>query len=112
MNLLFQDGGLQLGEADGRVYFVDGGKAYWLSDYPGEPCLYVKGPGGVLMTVHQSFTVDQLCRAARHGGTMTMITGDEYDVRGVLLLLRKAVGLGMDSDQDHAKPDQDYGAWT
>lgn len=97
MNLLFQDGGLLLGEADGRVYFVDGGKSYWLSDYPGEPCLYVKGPDGVLMTVHQSFTVDQLCRAARRGGTMTMITGDEYDIRGVLMLLKKAVGLGMDS---------------
>ena len=51
----------------------------------------------MMVTVHNSFTLEQLCRAIEANGSMTMVTGDDYDVAGVFRLLRKAIELSMES---------------
>jgi hypothetical protein len=41
--------------------------------------------------------MDELCRAAKTNGTIKMITGDEYDMHGICMLLRKALTLSKES---------------
>ena len=90
---IYQEGDLLLGEAEGKMYLFRGGDAYWLSDYPFEPCLYIKAFDGSMTVIHHALTVDELRRAARTNGSIAMITGDEYDVRGLCSLLLKAIDL-------------------
>ena len=96
LNVIFQEGDLCLGEAAGRTYLVDGERSVLLSDHPYEPCLYVKSSDGAMMTVHHAFTVEELRRTAQEGRSIRMITGNEYDIRGVCRLLLKALELGRD----------------
>ena len=93
LEAIYQEGDLLLGEAEGKMYLYRGRDAYWLSDYPFEPCLYVKAFDGAMTVIHHAFTVEDLRRAARTDGAITMITGDEYDVRGICRLLLKAIDL-------------------
>ena len=95
--LLFLDGDLLLGKVGEEYYLYQGEQSFQLSDHPYEPCLYVKSAQGSTITVHNSFTLDELCRVAKTNGTVRMITGDEYDMRGVCMLLRKALALSMES---------------
>ena len=90
---IYCDDNILFGTTDERHYLVRNGEAYRLSDYPYEPCLYIKGPD-MMMTIHNSFTVDQLYRAVETGGSMTMVTGNEYDASGIFRLLAKAIDLG------------------
>ena len=96
LNVIYQEGDLFLGDADGRTYLLDGGRSFWLSDHPYEPCLYIKSSDGTMMTIHHAFTVGELHRAAQGGGSIRMITGNEHDIRGVCQLLLKTVELGRD----------------
>ena len=96
LNVIFQEGDLCLGDVDERTYLLDGERSFWLSDHPYEPCLYVKTSDGAMMTVHHAFTVEELCRAAKEDSIIRMITGNEYDIRGVCRLLLKAVELSRD----------------
>ena len=95
--IFYRDGNVAFGETDGKYYLTVGEKSYWLSDYPFVPDLYIKGPEGLMTMIHNSFTVAQLRSVATEGGTMTMVTGDTYDTKGIIRLLLKAIEIGMDS---------------
>ena len=101
LNVLYRDGGILLGEADGKYYYVMDNNTYLLSDYPFEPCLYIKGPGKLKVTVHHAFTVKELDHAARTGSFVTMVTGNEYDIGGLLGLIRKAIELSRETVDIH-----------
>lgn len=94
---IYQEGGTLLGEADGKHWLVMDEKTFRLSDYLYEPCLYIKDPDGRMVTIHHSFTVSELCNAAQTNSSVMMISGNEYDIRGMLMLIRKAVELSRES---------------
>lgn len=98
MSILYRDGDFLLGLSGGKYYLSTGERSYRLSsDLYFEPCLYIKGPDGFYITIRHTFTLDELCRVARTNGSMEMITGDEYDMQGICMLLRKALTLSMES---------------
>lgn len=97
LETIYQDGDLLLGEYEGQYYLFRGEQSCRLSDHPYEPCLYIKTTQGIYITVHNSFTLDELCRAAKTNGTIGMVTGNEYDMRGICMLLRKALDLSKES---------------
>ena len=97
LETIYQDGDLLLGKYEGQYYLFKGEQPYLLAGHPYEPCLYIKAAQGILITVHNSFTLDELCRAAETNGTIKMITGDEYDMQGICMLLRKALTLSKES---------------
>ena len=97
LETVYQDGDLLLGKHEEQYYLFKGEQSCRLSDYPYEPCLYIKMAPGIFITVHNSFSLDELCRAAKMNGTIKMITGDEYDMKGICMLLRKALTLSKES---------------
>ena len=97
VNVLYGDGELVFGEEDGKYYLFYRGYDYVITDYPYEPLLRIKKTDGTEIIVHNAFSVDELCKAARTGGSIVMISGDRYDVKGIFRLLAKALELSMDS---------------
>ena len=97
LETIFQDGDLLLGKYEEQYYLFKGGQSCRLSDHPYEPCLYIDTEEGIFITIHNSFSLDELCGAAKTNGTIRMITGDEYDMRGIFMLLRKALTLSKES---------------
>ena len=97
LKTIYRDGDLLLGESGGNYYLSAGERLYQLSDYPYEPCLYIKGAHGYFITIHHSFTLNELRLTARENGSIRMITGDEYDMHGVCMLLRRALSLSLRS---------------
>ena len=96
-NLIYQNDKYILGEAEGKYFLMIDEQKYLISDHPYEPCLYIKGPSAKLVTIHHAFTVDELCAIAKTNGTIKMVSGNEYDIAGVLKLINKAVSLSMDA---------------
>ena len=94
LTVVYREAGLILGEADGKIRLLLGERSFRLDDYPFEPCLYLKAGDGRVLTVHNSFTVAELLRAAKEGGRIRMITGNEYGIAGLMRLLQKAAELG------------------
>ena len=94
---IYQDGDLLLGKCEEQYYLFKGEQSCQLFDHLYEPCLYIEATQGSFITVHNSFTLDELCRAARTNGTIRMITGDEYDMQGICMLLLKALTLSKES---------------
>ena len=94
---IYQDGDLLLGKCEEQYYLFIGERSFRLSDHPYEPCFYIKEAPGVFITIHNSFTLEELCRVARTNGTIWMVTGDEYDMQGICMLLRKALDLSKES---------------
>ena len=97
LETLFQDGDLLLGKYEEQYCLFNGEQSCQLFDHRYEPCLYIEAAQGNSVTVHNSFTLDELCRAAKTNGTIRMITGDEYDMQGICMLLRKALTLQKES---------------
>ena len=97
LNLLYRSADVSLGEAGGKFYLISDGNTYRLADYRFEPCLYIQETNGKWITIHNSFTVEELCRAVRTNGSVRMITGNEYGIDEVFGLIRKAIGLAMGS---------------
>ena len=97
LETIYQDGDLLLGKYEEQYYLFKGGQSCRLSDYLYEPCLYIETGQGNSITVHNSFSLSELCRAAKTNGTIRMITGDEYDMQGIFMLLRKALTLSKES---------------
>ena len=53
-----------------EMNFIYRGTVYAVSDYPYEPCLYLKNDGRLLSVIHNSFTVDNLIRVFSEGGSV------------------------------------------
>ncbi|MBR2767705.1 MAG: hypothetical protein IKG00_07280 [Lachnospiraceae bacterium] len=95
--ILVRDGDFLLKQSEGKFFIQDGERSYELLDYAFEPCLYIRKEGGFFITIHNSFSLNELCQAAETNGKITMISGDVYDMKGICMLLRKALTLAMDS---------------
>ena len=97
LRTIYQEDGCLLGVSDGKCYLVLGDITFRLDSNIYEPCLYIKGSDGTMVTLHHAFTVDTLCHAAETNGKIMMVTGNEYDIRGIITLIRKAIDLSKDS---------------
>ena len=97
VNRIREANDILFGESEGRFYIFYGDRSCRVSDYPYEPCLYIKGTDGTMVTIHNSFTVDTLCRMAESGEKITLVSGNEYDIDGIFTLIRKALELAMES---------------
>ncbi|MCR4949790.1 MAG: hypothetical protein K6A40_00535 [Solobacterium sp.] len=93
---IFQDGDFLLRQSDGTYYVSIADQTYLLSDHLYEPYLSMKSEKG-MMIIHNAFTLDELCRCAKTDGTVEMITGNAYNMKGICRLLRKAAALSRDS---------------
>ena len=90
---LYQEKTVLLADADGKLYFREGEKAYLLSSHPAEPCLFIHLKDGTCIAIHNSFTTSEIYTAAQNHGIIHMVTGNDYDIKGVCRLLREAVRL-------------------
>lgn len=97
LKIIYQDDDIILADSGEETYLIKGGDSYRLSSHPYEPCLYIQSSDQSETAVHNSFTVDALLDAAQRNGTIRMITGNEYDIRGICRLMLKAVDISMDS---------------
>ncbi len=84
---LYQEGEILLGDEDGTLYLYKGTEGFRISGHPYEPCIYLERKDGSLVTIHNAFTVEELRGLAETEGMIRMITGDEYDLKGVCELL-------------------------
>ena len=101
--IYYNDGEMSFGRKDGRTYLVWEKMFYLLTDYPWEPCLYVKSWDKKLKALHHAFTVERLIELAKNGGTMELIRDTEFDVPQILRTILRAMELPLDDmDIDHA----------
>lgn len=97
MKIIYRDGDFLLGQSEGKYYLCTGEQSYRLSCDSHGSSLYIKGSDRFCITIRHAFTLDELCRAAQTNGSIEMITGNEYDMQGICMLLRKALTLSMES---------------
>ena len=90
----YRDARFTLGERDGVPYLTADGRTYLLSCHGYEPCMYITGEGGALTAVHNSFDPSAVLAVFRRGGTVTSITGREYDARDFCEMVEYAAGMG------------------
>jgi len=95
--ILYRDGDLLLEQSGEKIFLTLGEQSYQITDYPYEPYLCIKTGHGFFVIIHNAFSLQELCLAAQENGSIKMITGDEYDMRGICMLLRKALALSMES---------------
>lgn len=98
---LYQDKDVKLSETDGCLYFTVGEKVYRISSLPQEPCLYIETKNGHTIVIHNACTTDELRRVSQTEESIRMITGNEYGIGGVCMLIRKAIELGRKSVYIH-----------
>ncbi len=91
---VYQDERYTLGQQDDRPYLIVDGIKYLLSCQPYEPCLYITSEAGSLTTVHNAFDPYYVLECFRNGGTVTSITGREYDAKDFCRLVEYAAGAG------------------
>ena len=84
-----------------EMNFIYRGTVYAVSDYPYEPCLYLKNDGRLLSVIHNSFTVDNLIRIFSEGGSVHDVDREStaYDEAAFSRVLAAVVDSGR-SDVD------------
>ena len=90
--VVYRDENYILGSEDGSPFIVIKGKKYTLSCHPYEPCLYVAYNDGGMTAVHNSFDPYHLLSVFSEGGTVTSITGMEYDALDFCRMVEYAAG--------------------
>ncbi|MBO4926690.1 MAG: hypothetical protein J5379_00345 [Clostridiales bacterium] len=93
---IYQENDLILEEADGKAVLFIGNEAYELSDSIRDSNFYIRKPDRKWLSIYHAFSVKELCRAALENEPIKIITGNTYDIRGVLKLIRKAIELSRD----------------
>lgn len=96
LEIIYQDDNLLIGKSDRSYYMYVGEVEYQLSCHAYEPCFYIHGTDGMIIAIHNAFTLGDIVRLAKSNGFMKMITSDEYDIKGICKLLRKAIALSME----------------
>lgn len=93
--LIYRKDGISFEKIGSCYYLFVEERKYRISDYPECRCLYVKCPDGKMFTIHNAFTVIDLCIAADHNSSMKMYSNNTYDINGVFRLLCKAIELAV-----------------
>ena len=96
MTELYKDKDLVFFKDNEEYYLINGNDSYTVSDHLYEPYLFIKSEDRCI-TIHNSFTVRQLCDAIDSNGSIMMITGHKYDVSGIFKLILKAIELSRES---------------
>ena len=94
--VIYSEENLSFKESEGKHYLVMGDNTYRISSGIYEPTLFIEF-SNKMVTVHNAFTVDELCKAALEGSSITMVSGNSYDAKGVFKLVRKAIELAKDN---------------
>ena len=97
LNIIYQEDCLTFGELEGTYYLVTDEGTCRLSDLIREPGLYIELTGAKMITMHNAFTVKDMCDAARENKTITLVSGNDYNIEGLIKLIRKAIVLAMDN---------------
>lgn len=92
----YQDEEYILEKRGEKVFLIRGTDEYEISNGGREPDLYIRTPDRKWWMVHNAFTAGELCRVAWMKDTCRMVTGQSYDIRGLIKLIMKAVELKMD----------------
>lgn len=74
-----------------EVVFLYDETEYTLGSHPYEPCLYIKKDGGIVRTLHNAFTADELPERFAEDGVLTGIDGKEYDLESFCRVLAAAI---------------------
>ena len=82
---------------DTRPYLRLDGEEYTLSSHPFEPSTYIRKNSRVVVTVRNAFEIYTAYETLADGGTVTSISGREYDAAGFCALLACAVRAGRDA---------------
>ncbi|MBQ7171533.1 MAG: hypothetical protein IJR89_04570 [Clostridia bacterium] len=90
--VVYRDGRYTLGEKDGAPCVIAGGAAYRLSCHPYEPCLYITDEKDRLTAVHNAFDPSAVLCVFAGGGTVTSITGLEYNAQDFCRMVEYAAG--------------------
>ena len=93
---LFQEGDLFLVDYGNELYLIDQ-DAYLITSHPYEPCLCISQDDEVIVTIHNAFDTKEIYELAEKGGTIRMISGQEYDLQSIGDLLSYALKLKEDS---------------
>lgn len=94
--VIYSEENFSFGESDGKHYLVTGDNTYRISSGVYEPSLYIEF-SNKMVTLHNAFTVDELCKAVSEGTSITMVSGNSYDAKGVFKLIRKAIELAREN---------------
>ena len=89
---VYKDGRYLLCKKDGVPYLVSDGREYKLTCHPYEPCLYITGADGNMTAVHNSFDPVSTLDLFAEGGTVTSITGREYNAEDFCRMVEYAAG--------------------
>ena len=95
---VYRDNCHVLGRKDGKPFFTAGGKTYYLSCHPYEPCTYIRDGGTLVSVIHKAFDPDSVMKAFAKGNTVDSITGKVYDAKEFCEMLAFAVNKHYDTD--------------
>ncbi|MBO4360563.1 MAG: hypothetical protein J5822_06770 [Eubacteriaceae bacterium] len=94
---LYNDGKTVIRRTDEGLLMVFEDGTFRIGSSRYEPCLYLEGREGTAVTIHNSFTEEELTQLLENCGTINMITGNSYDAKGIVMLLSEALMLNGDS---------------
>ena len=90
---IYQDDEFEFGKEEGTYVLLFNGNAYCLASNIYEPCLFVKCPENKMISIHNAFAIDEILSAIRDNGSISMMSGNEYDVKGIFSLIKKAIEI-------------------
>ena len=93
--IIYQDGNIALKDGGDRLLLTVGEDTHIITDNTYfEPDIFIKTSDRKLITVSHSFTLKEIVHAIERNADIRMITGNQYDIKGVIKLLIKAIELG------------------
>ena len=102
--IFFMDSLVVFGAKDDNVYIIHGDRSYLLTSNILEPCLYVESSDKKTKILHHAFTVDKLCELAQTRGILKLVSGNEYNAKGLITIILRAMELPQDDmDIDYAE---------
>ncbi len=81
---------------DTRPYLRYGGEEYTLSCHPGDPCTYIRKNSKIIITIRNAFEIYGAYDTLAEGGTVTSVSGREYDAPAFCALLAAALNANRD----------------
>lgn len=92
--VVFRSRRYTLCKQNGLYYLIADGKRLQLACSPYEPCLYITDENGSKTAVHNAFDPNTALGQFYKGGTVTSITGHEYDAADFCKMVEYADGMG------------------
>ena len=97
LKTLYMDGSIKIAESEDGVFLHVGEQIYSLTSHAYEPCLYIQSEDKSLITIHDAITVEDIRSMAESKRSTMLIAGAHHDIKGICMLLSKALTLSMES---------------